>query len=252
MLKLGNCLDRLSEIEESSVNLCITSPPYNVDLGNNKFNKKKYDVYEDSLPHEDYIKFLRKVFKHVYKTLTMDGRLCINIGDGKNGQVPTVANLTAELFDIGYKPMTTIIWSKKNIGNRTAWGSYMSPSCPSFPTPFEYILVFYKKHKKLQHEGETDLTKHEFIKFANGLWEFPGENSSDHPAAFPMELPHRLIKMLSFIGDTVLDPFAGSGTTLVAAKRLKRKYIGIEMSDQYFQMCKKRLKSVLKPTWERI
>ncbi len=250
MLMRGNCLDRLPDIEEESINLCITSPPYNVDLGNNKFNKKAYDIYKDKKSHRKYIKFLREVFEHVYPLLTDDGRLCINIGDGKNGQVPTIHNLTVELFDIGYKPFGHIIWNKKNTSNRAAWGSWLSPSCPSFPMSFEHILLFYKNDKKLNRRGETDLTKDEFVKFATSMWEFPGIKNKDHPAAFPIELPYRLIKMLSFIGDTVLDPFAGSGTTLVAAKKLNRKYCGIELSEQYFSLCKQNLRNC-QSTWEK-
>jgi len=245
MILHGNCLDRMDELDKRTVHLCITSPPYNVDLGNNKFNKDAYDIYDDALSHKKYIQFLSDVFEKVYRLLTKDGRLCINIGDGKNGQVPTIHDLRVALFEIGYKPLGHIIWNKKHTGNRTAWGSFMSPSCPSFPTPFEHILLFYKKEKKLQREGETDLKKEEFIEWATSMWEFKPETNKMHPAAFPIELPYRLIKMLSYIGDKVLDPFSGSGTTLVAAKRLKRKYCGIELSSDYIKLAKRRLKTEL-------
>lgn len=243
MIYLGDCRDKIPKIKKESVNLIITSPPYNVDLGNNKYNKKGYDIYKDNKSYGKYMKFLLEVFDQCYQVLTKDGRLAINIGDGKNGQIPTTAYLTVALKKMGYNPFGHIIWNKKHTSNRAAWGSFMSPSCPSFPTPFEHILLFTKE-KKLSRKGKTDLTKEEFVSWATSLWEFKPDTNSKHPAAFPLELPVRLIKMLSYIGDTVFDPFAGSGTTLVAAKQLNRKYIGIELSELYYNEMKDRLKGV--------
>jgi len=243
MLFNGNCLDVLPTLEKESVHLVVTSPPYNVDLGNNKNNKKGYDIYNDNLSHKEYINFLGAVFSSIFPLLTIDGRVCINIGDGCNGHIPTHVDISHTLFEIGYHCFGHIIWDKKNLSNRASWGSYCSPSSPSFPTPFEHILLFYKESKKLQREGETDITPDEFKKYATSLWSIRPETQGLHPAAFPIEIPNRIIKMLTYIGDTVLDPFSGSGTTLVSAKLLRRKYIGIELSEKYFEIIKRRLKS---------
>jgi len=245
MIILGDCLSKLPLIDRGSINLVVTSPPYNVDLGNNKYNTKGYDIYKDKKSHSKYISFLSDVFNSIYPLLTDDGRVCINIGDGKNGQVPTTSNLIESMNKMNYKCYGHIIWDKKHTSNRAAWGSFMSPSCPSFPTPFEHILIFYKGDKKLQRKGITDLTKKEFVKWATSMWEFSGTGNKRHPAAYPLELPLRLIKLLTYVGDTVLDPFMGSGTTLVAAKMLNRKRIGIELSKVYYQEAKNWLKETI-------
>ena len=145
---------------------------------------------------------------------------------------------------LNYLPMANIIWNKSQIGNRFSWGSYMSPSCPSFPKPFEYIMVFAKDNIKLQEKGETDLTPIEFKKWAFSIWDMAPETKQKkigHPAIFPIELPYRLIKMLSWKNATILDPFNGSGTTGVACKQLGRKYVGIEMSKKYCDLTEKRI-----------
>ncbi|MFW6009166.1 MAG: DNA-methyltransferase, partial [archaeon] len=142
--------------------------------------------------------------------------------------------------------LTNIIWQKSQISNRCSWGSFASPSAPSFPTPFEYIMIFSKETKTLQEKKETDITKEEFIKWSLALWKFPPETNMKkikHPAAFPIEMPMRLIKMLSWVGCTVLDPFSGSGTTGQACMETNRNYIGIEMSEEYHNIAAKRLKN---------
>jgi len=122
--------------------------------------------------------------------------------------------------------------------------SFMSPSCPSFPTPFEYILVFYKSSRKLIHKGESDLIKKEFIDWSLAIWNITGETRMKkfgHPAMFPKEIPKRLIKMFSYPGDVVLDPFSGLGTTCKVAKDLKRCYIGFETDEEYYKKSLERL-----------
>lgn len=239
-------MDKLID-EGVRVDLIITSPPYNVDLGNNKLNKNSYNLYNDNKPHKEYIKWLKEVFKKVYKLLFEGGRVCINIGDGKNGAVPTSSDIIQFMSkDLNYIPITHIIWNKNQVGSRTAWGSFKSPSCPSFPTPFEHILVFAKGNKKLQTKGSTDLTKEEFIEWSNSLWTFAPETKQKkigHPAMFPVELPKRLIKMFSWNKSTILDPFMGSGTTGIACKELDRDFIGIELDKKYFELAKKRIEN---------
>lgn len=239
-----DCLKGLEYINKNSIDLVVTSPPYNIDLGNNKYNKNPYDLYNDNKKHENYIQWLFEIFTKIYEILKEGGRVCINIGDGKNGAIPTSSDIIQIMKSINYIPYTHIIWDKSQVGSRTAWGSFKSPSSPSFPTPFEHILIFAKGSKKLQIKGETDLTKDEFIEWSLALWRFPPENKQKkigHPAMFPEELPKRCIKMLSWIGATVLDPFAGSGTTLKVAKSLQRDFIGFEISHKYYEIACKRI-----------
>ena len=232
----NDCQDAIDQLENQSIDLLITSPPYNVDLGNNKYNKHKYDLYRDNKAHTDYIFWLETLFLYLYCKLKPGARVAINIGDGKNGRVPTHSDIIQFMTKIGYIPFTTIIWNKSQIGNRRAWGSWRKPSCPSFPTPFEYILVFSKGSTKLQTKGETDLERQEFIDWSLAMWNVQPETQMKrigHPAMFPVQIPYRLIKMLSWKNSTVLDIFNGAGSTGVACQMLHRKYIGIELSEEY-------------------
>jgi len=240
----SDCLEMIPFLDNNSIDLVITSPPYNVDLGNNKYHKNPYDLYNDNKDHKEYLSFLAKIFKLIYKKLKCGGRVCINIGDGKNGAVPTASDINQFMVEIGYIPYTHIIWDKSQVGNRCAWGSFMSPSSPSFPTPFEHILVFAKETKKLQNKGETDLTKEEFIDWSLAIWKFAPETKQKkmgHNAMFPPELARRLIKMLSYKNAIVLDPFSGMGTTALVAKALNRQYIGIELSEDYCKRSRERI-----------
>lgn len=226
MIKIHNkdCVVGFTELEDYSVDLIVTSPPYNVDLGNNKYHNSPYDLYNDNKEHKVYISWLKTIFEIAYKKLCSGGRVCINIGDGKNGSVPTSSDIIQFMVNIGYIPMTHIIWDKSQVGSRTSWGSFHSPSSPSFPTPFEHILVFCKETKKLQKKGETDLEKQEFIDWSLALWKFGAENKQKkigHNAMFPEELAKRCVKMFSYIGALVVDPFSGAGTTAVVCKKNK-------------------------------
>lgn len=243
-IKHMDCLQGIKELSNNSIDLVITSPPYNVDLGKNKYHKNPYDLYNDNKEHSEYILWLKNIFSELYFKLVSGGRCVINIGDGQNGAVPTSSDIIQFMKEIGYIPLTHIIWDKSQVGNRTAWGSFNSCSSPSFPTPFEHILVFCKETRKLQTKGETDLTKQEFIDWSLALWKFAPETKQKqfgHNAMFPEELPKRCIKMFSWVGATICDPFNGAGTTAVVCKKLNRKYIGFEISSEYINITNKRL-----------
>ena len=285
----GKWEDLMPTIPNGSIDLIITSPPYNVNLGNNKHKKDSYDSYDDNMPYGDYLSWMEQLFYACNRVLKRGGRLCINIGDGANGSIPTHAdftNLLTRVDDgIGFKKkntyplqytdgeelqyysdinkewrisvdnedgiepfemMTTIVWDKNQIGASTAWGSWQSPSQPSFPTQFEFIIVVGKGTTK--HTGDKEkitVSGDNFIRNSRALWTFPPETKMmkeyDHPAMFPEELPRRLMDQLTYREDVVLDPFSGAGTTCATAKKMGRHYIGFEMSEKYHNKALDRL-----------
>jgi len=232
---------------------------------NDNFKEKSYrKVDEDYIfykikkikqnPYNDYVYNIEVEDDESYCLTNLSVHNCINIGDGKNGTVPTHVDIIHFMTrELRYILMANIIWNKSQHGNRFAWGSFCSPSFPSFPNPFEYIMVFAKEEKKLQKKGETDLTNKEFIDWSLGMWNIAPEtkmNKIGHPAMFPVNLPYRLIKMLSWKDATVLDIFNGAGTTGFACELLQRKYIGIELSKTYCDLTVHRIKNV-RPITER-
>ena len=244
----GDSEQLIQELDDNSIDLLITSPPYNVDLGYNAKHKNPYDIYQDNKDHSDYIDWLQRIFGNVKAKMVTGGRVCINIGDGRNGSVPTHSDIIQFMTrELGYIMMATIIWNKNTTGNRTAWGSYMSPSCPSFPSSFEFILIFSKDQKK--KPGDKDkitVSKDEFIHNSWGMWTFAPETRQKKMglnAMFPVELPKRLIQKLSYKDDVVFDPFSGLGTTCVTARFLQRQYIGFELSVDYCKRSRTRIKT---------
>lgn len=233
---------------DNSIDLIVTSPPYNVNLGKNKFNKNGYDLYNDNKPHEEYITWLRKIFSLYYPKIREGGRVCLVIGDGKNGSIPTHSDVIQFMTkDLNFTPITSIIWNKKYTSNRAAFGSWLSPSCPSFPRTFEFILVFGKGSRKLQTTGKTDLTRDEFVSWTNSIWEILPETEMKrwhHPSMFPVEIPKRLIKMFSWRDALVVDPFGGVGTTALAAMQLGRRYVSIDISQDYCNTAESRIADV--------
>ena len=229
-------------IPKESVDLVVTSPPYNVDI--------KYGSYKDNIPYEKYLEFTEKWLSKVFELLKPDGRMCLNLpldkskGRSEEGFQSVYSDVLQIAKKVGLKYFSTIIWNEQNISRRTAWGSWMSASAPYVIAPVEVIIVLYKeKWKKTSGSGISDITREEFIEWTNGFWTFPGESRKKvgHPAPFPLELPKRCIKLFSFVGDTVLDPFLGSGTTLVACALLKRRGIGVEIEKKYCEIARRRL-----------
>ncbi|MDI6603200.1 MAG: site-specific DNA-methyltransferase [Patescibacteria group bacterium] len=226
-------------IEPNSVDLVITSPPYNVDI--------KYNSHDDSITYEKYLEFSEKWMSRCYEWLRDDGRFCLNIPLDKNkgGQQSVGADFITIAKKIGFKYHSTIIWNEGNISRRTAWGSFQSASAPYVIAPVELIVILYKKDWKKQSGSKiNDISKEEFMEWTNGLWAFNGESKKKigHPAPFPVELPKRCMKLFSFVGDTVLDPFLGSGTTLVATYQNNRIGIGIDVDVNYCKIALNRIK----------
>ena len=228
-------------IEEDSIDLIVTSPPYNVDI--------HYNSFQDDIPYEKYLEFTEKWLKKAYTLMKTDGRMCLNIpldkSKGRKGS--GFQSVYADIVDIakkvGWKYFSTIIWNEGNISRRTAWGSWMSASAPYVIAPVEMIVVFYKERWQKVKKGKSDISREEFMAWTNGLWTFSGESKKKigHPAPYPIELPKRCIKLFSFVGDTVLDPFLGSGSTLVACVLSNRKGIGIDIDENYCKLSKKRI-----------
>ena len=231
---------KISSIPDNSVDLIVTSPPYNVDI--------HYNSHADNLTYDDYLEFTRKWIKKCFDIAKSEGRFLLNIPLDKNkgGQKSVGADITKIAKDIGWKYHSTIIWNEGNISRRTAWGSFMSASAPYVIAPVELILVLYKDSwKKTGGSRKNDITKQEFMDWTNGVWTFNGQSkkgAGGHPAPFPIELPRRCIKLFSFIGDTVLDPFLGSGSTLIASCLHDRKGIGVDIDEKYCKIAIERLR----------
>ena len=222
-----------------SIDLTVTSPPYNVG--------KAYDgdAASDSVDYDDYLCFTREWLANCLYWTRDTGRLCVNVAldKNKNGKRPVAADVTRLALDVGWKYHATIIWNEGNISRRTAWGSWMSASAPHIIAPVEVIVVLHKGDWKRKNQGKSDIERDEFMEWVLGNWEFPGESAKriGHEAPFPLELPKRCIKLFSFVGDTVFDPFAGSGTTLVAAISASRNAVGIELEPHYCDLAIKRI-----------
>lgn len=242
----GDSAVLIPQLPNNTIDIMICSPTYNVNLGNNKYNKNGYDIYNDNKDHHEYIAWLKDVMATLKPKMVYGGRICINIGDGHNGAIPTHSDIIQFMTkDLGYLLKGTIIWNKNQHSNRTSWGSWLSPSNPSFPTPFEFISIFCKGSQRKEGKKEDiTVSKKEFIDNSSGIWTIKPETSLKkigHPAPFPFELPYRLIQQLSYKNDVVLDIFAGSGTTCLAAEALSRKWLGFELSEQYVKIADKRL-----------
>ena len=226
-------------VRKATVDLTVTSPPYNVG--------KPYsgDEQDDQLTYSEYLKFSEQWLKNVLYWTKPTGRLCVNVPLDKNkdGKNPVTADITHLALKIGWKYHATVIWNEGTISRRTAWGSFASASAPHIIAPVETILVFYKDAWKRERPGENDITPEDFKDWVLGVWSFGGESAKriGHEAPFPRELARRCIKLFSFVGDTVLDPFVGSGTTMIESIFGDRVAVGIEMQSKYCDLAKTRI-----------
>ena len=243
---------QMKEVKNEEIDLIITSPPY--------WHIKDYGIpgqigYGQTL-HE-YLKDLYYVWRECYRVLREGGRFCLNIGDqfarstiyGRYKVIPIHAEFITQCEEIGFDFMGSIIWQKKTTMNTTGGATVMG----SFPYPpngiveidYEFIHIFKKpgKGKRVSKEIKeaSKLTKEEWKEYFSGHWHFGGAKQIGHEAMFPDELPRRLIKMFTFIGDTVLDPFLGSGTTVKVALELQRNAIGYEINKDFLEIIKEKM-----------
>lgn len=229
---------KTTAIKEESIDLIVTSPPYNLDIN--------YKSYDDAQPYNEYLKFTRKWLNRAYKWLKKDGRMCLNVPLDKNkgGHQSIGADITIIAKEVGFKYHSTIVWNEGNISKSSAWGSWMSASSPYVIAPVELIILLYKESwKKTSGSRINDIKREEFMSWTNGIWTFRGESKRKigHPTPFPVELPRRCIKLFSFVGDVVLDPFMGSGSTVIAAKQNNRAGIGIDFEEDYCELAMNRI-----------
>jgi site-specific DNA-methyltransferase (adenine-specific) len=241
---LGDSARLLEASVAPNVNLIVTSPPYalGVDYGQ--------AGYADDQPYETYLEWVHKWATTLYDVSANGGRACINIplDSNKGGKRAIYADYLRIFREVGWVYQTTIVWDEQNISRRTAWGSWLSPSAPFVTAPVEMIPVFHKgDYRRPSRDGRRgDITRDEFLDWTLGMWRFAGANPRrvGHPAPFPEELPRRLIKLYSYPGDLVLDPFSGSGTTLVASKRLGRRSIGVEINPSFCALTTRNVQAV--------
>lgn len=252
----------MDEIDDSSVHLAVTSPPYwkLKDYGDEQGVGKKATSYED------YFASICMVFRECVKKLVPDGKLVINIMPilltGKNTKfnrrvtktvLPDLEEFLTSLGNMYFHSL--YIWDKRKAVRFSSWGSYPYP--PNFLStyPYEWIVVFSKSGKRPPIDSELKeasvISHTEFTEWVqNSIWDFQPASAKqeDHPAPFPEELPRRCIRLYSFAGDTVLDPFAGSGTTLKVARELGRNSIGYEINPDYEDIIRKKIGATRKDT----
>ncbi len=246
----------LSFLPDESVHLAVTSPPY--------WNLKRYQENPDQLGHiQDYEMFLdelAKVWRHVYRILVPGGRLVCVVGDvcvarrnfGRHLVFPLHADICVLCRRLGFDNLNPIIWHKISNAvfeaNKTSkfLGKPYEPNA-IIKNDMEFILMQrkpggYRQPTNSQREASR-LSKREFDEWFQQIWNITGASTQHHPAPFPLELATRLVRMFSFTGDTVLDPFCGSGTTMVAALRTRRNSIGVDIEPEYCRMAARYLKA---------
>lgn len=234
-----SCLD-MKEIDDESVHLVVTSPPYNVDI--------PYNTYHDKRPREEWLDMIEKFMRECMRVLVDGGRICINVANvDRNPYVRNTYDIPRIAYKVGFKDKADIIWNKGEgvARGKSSWGSFCSYTNPCTRDCHEYIMIFCKNSWKMELQEvkyPKDITSKEFADFSVSVWNVvpsgmgeKNDNNEWHPAKFPYEIPYRLIKLFTGKRMVVLDPFAGSGTTLIAAKKTGRHYIGYEIDEMYVE-----------------
>jgi site-specific DNA-methyltransferase (adenine-specific) len=259
----GDCIEVMAKMPESSVDLIVTSPPYGVGIA--------YDTFNDDIEFEQYKLFSASWLREAYRVLKDDGRIALNIPyeinrQDKGGRILMVSELWQVMKSIGYKfyGIVDLEEDSPHRSKTTAWGSWMSPSAPYIYNPKECVLLAYKKThiKKIkgepewvgevmdieQEDGTTkkktvyqEEHKKEFMELVYGQWDYFADTKQMTKATFSMDIPMKAIKILTYRNDIVLDPFTGSGTSICAAEIGGRRWIGIELSENYSKVARDRV-----------
>jgi site-specific DNA-methyltransferase (adenine-specific) len=259
----GDCIEVMAKMPESSVDLIVTSPPYGVGIA--------YDSFNDDIEFEQYKLFSASWLREAYRVLKDDGRIALNIPyeinrQDKGGRILMVSELWQVMKSIGYKfyGIVDLEEDSPHRSKTTAWGSWMSPSAPYIYNPKECVLLAYKKThiKKIkgepewvgevmdieQEDGTTkkktvyqEEHKKEFMELVYGQWDYFADTKQMTKATFSMDIPMKAIKILTYRNDIVLDPFTGSGTSVCAAEIGGRRWIGIELSENYSKVARDRV-----------
>ena len=259
----GDCREEMGKLPEGSVDLIVTSPPYNCNIN--------YDTHQDDMTMEDYWVFTEEWLTQSLRVLKDDGRISVNIPYETNtqergGRFLFMAEFWGVMKKVGFKffGVVDLEESSPHRSKTTAWGSWMSPSAPYIYNPKECVVLAYKKNhiKKIKGEPEwvgvidnveqedgtfkkkvlyPEESKREFMDLVFGQWNYFADTKQMTKATFSMDIPTKAIKILTYKNDVVLDPFTGSGTSLVAAETLGRRWLGIELSQNYVEVAKKRV-----------
>ena len=259
----GDCVEVMSKLPENSIDLLVTSPPYSVNI--------KYDVYNDNTTMSEYIDFSKKWLYQAFRVLKDDGRICVNVPYEVNlkergGRVFMVAEVWKIMEEMGFKWFGLIDLDEQSPhrSKTTAWGSWMSPSQPYIYNPKECVIIAYKNNPNKKVKGEPQWNaemvdieqedgtvktkavyqeedKKEFMSLVYGQWEYFADTKQQTKATFSMDIPMKAIKILTYKNDIVLDPFAGSATSMVAAEISGRRWIGIELSENYSKVGRERV-----------
>ena len=259
----GDCVEVMKTLPEGEVDLIVTSPPYNCGIN--------YDTHIDTLDMDVYWEWTREWLTQTYRVLKDDGRVSINIPYETNvrergGRVFFVSEFYQIMKEVGFKffGVVDLEEDSPHRSKTTAWGSWMSCSSPYVYNPKECVILAYKKHHIKKVKGEPqwkgtpteieqedgtikkkvvyeDEDKKEFMELVFGQWKYFADTRSLTKATFSMDIPTKAIKILSYKNDVILDPFAGSGTSLVAAEILDRRWLGIELSENYTKIAKTRV-----------
>jgi len=228
----------LKKLPDNCIDIIFTSPPYNFGLD--------YDSYNDTTRWNDYFDMLFAIFKECIRVLKYGGRFVVNVQPLYSDYIP-IHHIISNFF-IQNKMIWKgeIIWEKNNYNCKySSWGSWKSPASPYLKYTWEFVEVYCKGDLKKQGDkGNIDITAEEFKSWVVAKWSIAPERNMQefgHPAMFPEQLAERVLKLFSYKNDVVLDPFNGAGTTTVVAKKTGRRYLGIDISEEYCKTAQKRI-----------